>query len=140
MVLGPPTNVQREQLTMSRTAQAANQMLDGNGWPKDWTKVRYAQWVESVKEKFAVGQLVTLSVIGPVPDRIPFYFKLTDICEIQAFVKWDSVAFEPQCITVVPVRGNNPQPYTKPPSVLRHLTEQELRLVILENQKPQGTA
>jgi hypothetical protein len=105
--------------------------------PIDWTKHRFSLWVESVKKEFKVGQLVTLKVAPPQPNVLPFHFRITDINEVHHFATWDRVAFEPEAIMLQTPAG---VVHKRAPSVLRHLTEEELRLVILQDTEPRGTA
>lgn len=106
-------------------------------YPGEWTKVKFAQWITGVQERFKKGQLVSLAIITPIAHIAPFYFTVEDIHEIQKFCPWDKVANEPACILVRTKAGDL---YRKSPNVLRPLTEAELQLVNLQDTKPAGTA
>lgn len=106
-------------------------------YPADWGKLKFANWIEGVKGKFKAGDVVTLVAIRPQGAIIPFMFTIEEISEIQKFTPWDRHAYEPAAVMVKTKGGVL---YRKPPSVLRHLTEEETNLVVLQNTQPQGTA
>lgn len=107
-------------------------------YPADWTKTKFAHWVETIKKEFPVGTEVTLLAIQPSTGIIPFRFTVEEVGEIQKFVPWDRHAYEPAALLLRTLK--NKTLYRKPPSVIRHLTAEEKALVLLQDTKPQGTA
>lgn len=135
-----PSNARLPIVLPDPPTQRPNLQLVSGGMPPEWDKVKYARWIESVKDAFPKGTLVTLNIIHNIPHKLPFYFKVEDHLEIQNQVKWDGIAWEPRAVVCVfeSKFGGSRVLDARPPSTLRRLTPEELTLVDLQNQKPEG--
>lgn len=102
-----------------------------------WPKVQFSIWLEGIKQKFAVGDLVTMATIPVIPNVVPMKWEITYINELHKDCKFDADIKQPICITV---RFPNGVCVQKCPATLRKLTTEELALVELSDKKPGGTA
>lgn len=100
-------------------------------------KIEYSKWIENQKKLFAVGDLVTLSIIKPQPNVCPWVLKITFIDEDHNQCGWDHISFQPAAFTVVTPSGVYNH---RAPSTLRKLTPEEIDLALLQDQQPLGTA
>lgn len=102
-----------------------------------WTKLQYAVWIEKMKESFKRDDLVTLNQIPVTPNIVPMYYTLSYIEENHNTVKYDLDIQQPIAFVI---KTQENKFLHKCPAVLRKLTTQEIALVNLSNQRPQGTA
>jgi hypothetical protein len=103
-----------------------------------WDKFTFNKWYEeNVQGHFCVGDLITLKDIPPVPNTIPFHYKITFLHEMWYNVKFNSSNTEPVCLCCTSLGGGT---INKAPSEMRKLTVEEVALVNLSNIKAQGTA
>lgn len=105
--------------------------------PRKMDKITYSRWIEEQKKKFKVGEQVTLAMVAPVKDRLPWLLRISYIEEDHNHVYWDVSADDPACITLTTPTGVTNH---KAPSTLRHLTPEEIELVKLSNTQSLGTA
>lgn len=111
-----------------------------NSFPstEGWTKLKYDQWIEKVKVDFPKGTLCTLFAIPYTPKKIPMVFKVVDHNELSNLVEFDFYHNGPKALVLEqqPFTPNGvPSIYSRSPQAVRKLTEEELRLVILQNQQ-----
>ncbi len=102
-----------------------------------WTKLQFTIWIEGIKSTHKIGDLVTLKQIPFIPNKAPFYWKITYINELFADCGFDKDVREPICLTLITEHNIV---VSKCPGVLRKLTPEEIELVNLSNTKPQGSA
>ena len=104
-----------------------------------WTKVQFIKWFEeNVKGKFNEGDLVTRIEYAPYtnPNIIPYYFEVLYVNELYSSIEYNQVCQEPSCLHV---KGRSGDILKRCPSELRHLTEEELQIVYLQNTQAQGS-
>ena len=98
-----------------------------------WDKITYSKWIETVKEKYKIGDYLCLDHAYVYPDgRLPFWYELVGIEEIHFTAEWDYYHREPACLTV---RTESGMLLKKAPVAVRHLTEEEIVCVRLQNTK-----
>lgn len=102
-----------------------------------WPKLRFSVWIEGLKAKYAVGDLVTLRQIPVRENMAPMAWNITYINELHKDCKFDTDISEPICISVAIHTGITMH---KCPGVLRKLTVEEIALVKLSHQKSAGSA
>lgn len=102
-----------------------------------WPKLQFSVWIEGLKAKYKVGDLVTMQQIRVIPNVVPMHWEVRYINELHKDCKFDTDIKEPVCISVMYPNGVTAQ---KCPATIRKLTKEELELVMLSNKKPEGTA
>jgi hypothetical protein len=100
-------------------------------------KIEYSRWIEEIKTKFKVGDLVTMAICAPQANICPWTCRVTFIEEDHNHVLWDSTAHQPAAVSIITDTGVTNH---RAPSTLRLLTEEEKALASLKNQQPLGTA
>lgn len=98
-----------------------------------WDKVQFTHWVEKVKERYKVSQVVAMACNPPQEDKLPPLYRITYISELYSNTSFDTVFKEPICLTLMPRYGG--VAVTRCPSVVRPLTEKEIELVKLQDTK-----
>lgn len=117
---------------------AVNALLPSNKITRcEWTKIQYGVWIEAKKEKFKVGDLVCDIHSPPLANYVPWYYELKYIEELSKEVAFDTEMKEPLAFTVITQQNVY---LKKCPGSLRHLTQEELDLVNLQNRPTQGNA
>jgi len=104
-----------------------------------WDKVTYIKYIEGVKARFKVGDLVTYMYTSPSSTVVPHHFKIIYINELAHDVMYDNDLQLPACISVQFGEGTDVKTFVKTPNTLRLLTKEEIALVNLQNTKPLGT-
>lgn len=98
----------------------------------EWTKVRFSIWIEDVKKRFPIDCFVTYRQTPVIDGSFPYALRVSFIHEIMQQVKFDPDIREPIALSCQTPAGGY---IDKCPSVLRKLTEEEVRLVIASNSK-----
>jgi len=118
-----------------------NRVIDRRGrllLPFTWSKWRYSQFIEEVKTKYKVGDLVAYANVPLGEERpLSYVLELTYIEELYYNCPYDSTKDEPMCLTL---KDKYQNVVTRGPSTMRKLTEKEAQLVHLQNSTPQGHA
>lgn len=95
-----------------------------------WGKLRFAQWIEEIKAKFKIGDLVCSSAITPIEGNTkyyPLYYRITYIQEVNYMAEVDPTTMQPKCLGMV-LPGTSTPTWRSPASV-RKLTQRELENV-----------
>ena len=105
--------------------------------PLAWGKAQFASFIEPVKARFKVGDLVTAKTIQEKPNEIPFHYRVGYINELYHTARMDAHVGEP---AVLHLETLDKRWVHRCPSNYRHLSVEECKLVYLSNQKAAGHA
>lgn len=103
-------------------------------------KVAYAKYIENiVKKRFHTGQPVTIASATFTPGKMPpTVFIIDHIQEVHTFVRYEIDTKEPRCLGIKPKLSDVVIMY--PPSKLRPLNTEELKLVNAPNPETGATS
>jgi hypothetical protein len=114
--------------------QAANEY--DNGVARYMPKIEFAKWIESVKRQWKQGDWVTIQSAPILEGLAPkVCFRINGIQEIHWMAPLDKSCNEPRALNIV---GRAGVTLNYPPCKLRHMTEDEVRIVAVSTSQEGG--
>lgn len=103
-----------------------------------WTKLTYTRWIEGVKEKFKVGDLVCWKGAPKYTNitQPPFYYIVEGFQEMFPYVTFNGENL-PNALYLRVAEASNATPQWRVPDHMRHLTPEEVALVNLRAKEKQ---